>query len=430
MDKEALIKVLVITYYWPPAGGPGVQRWLKFVKYLGEYGVEPIIYTPSNPNYPLTDKSLEKEIPEGIKVIKRSIFEPYKLASMLSKKDTQNMSRGLIREKEQSLVEKALLWIRGNMFVPDARKFWVKPSVKYLQKFISEEGIEVIITTGPPHSLHLIGSQLKKLPGVKWIADFRDPWTGIGYHEKLKPGKRARKLHKSLEKKVLQEADVVLATSKTTAKELSLIAGRTIETITNGFDEVDIMEHPASEKFCLSHIGSLLTGRDPEILWEVLGDMVREVEGFQEHLEIMLVGAVSEDVLVSIKKAGIDEHVRLVGYVSHDKALELQREARVLLLLEIDAKITRGIIPGKLFEYMAAQRPIIAIGPKEWEVGSILDETGAGQVFTYDDKTTLKKAVLQLYRNFLDNRKVANVHIEQYSRKALTGVLAGVIKQL
>ena len=430
MAKDALKKVLIITYYWPPAGGPGVQRWLKFVKYLGDFGVDPVIYAPSNPNYPLLDSSLEKEIPEGVKVFKQPIFEPYKWASMLSKKGTQNMSRGLIREKEQGWAEKALLWIRGNIFIPDARRFWVKPSVKYLKKLISAEDIEVIITTGPPHSLHLIGTQLKKLPRVKWIADFRDPWTGIGYHDKLKPGKRARKLHSTLEKKVLQEADIVLATSKTTAKELSDISGRKVKTITNGFDDVDVLEHPVSEKFCLSHIGSLLTGRDPEILWEVLGELIGEVEGFQEQLEVRLVGAVSEDVLGSIKKAGIGKHVELVGYVSHDKALELQREARVLLLLEIDAEITRGIIPGKLFEYMAAQRPIVAIGPQGWEVGSILKETGAGHIFTYGDKASLKDTILALYQDFLNNRNIADLQIEQYSRKALTEVLAGVIKQL
>ena len=155
-------KILVIAYYWPPAGGPGVQRWLKFVKYLPEFGIEPIVYVPENPSYPIVDEKLVREVPDSIKIVKQPIREPYGWASLLSKKKTKTISSGIIKEKDPSFIEKVLLWIRGNLFIPDARKLWVKPSISYLAKVIADEGIETIITTGPPHSLHLIGLGLKK----------------------------------------------------------------------------------------------------------------------------------------------------------------------------------------------------------------------------------------------------------------------------
>ena len=183
----AIQKVLIITYYWPPAGGPGVQRWLKFVKYLPQFGIEPIVYCPDNPSYPIIDKSLIDEIPEGIKVIKQPIKEPYRFAQLLSKKRSKTISSGIIPDKaKQTFTDRFLLFIRGNFFIPDARKAWVKPSVQFLSNYIKNEGISTIITTGPPHSLHLIGFQLKQKLKINWIADFRDPWTTIGYHRSLK----------------------------------------------------------------------------------------------------------------------------------------------------------------------------------------------------------------------------------------------------
>ena len=196
-------KILVIAYYWPPAGGPGVQRWLKFVKYLPDFGIEPIVYVPENPSYPLMDEKLIDEVPSSIKILKQPIKEPYGWASLLSKKKTKTISSGIIKEKDPSIIEKVLLWIRGNLFIPDARKFWVKPSISFLAKVIADEGIETIVTTGPPHSLHLIGLGLKKKYNIQWIVDFRDPWTSIGYHKNLRLTESSKAKHKALEKGVL-----------------------------------------------------------------------------------------------------------------------------------------------------------------------------------------------------------------------------------
>lgn len=279
-------KVLIVTYYWPPAGGPGVQRWLKFVKYLRDFNIEPIVFIPENPNYPITDAAFLKEVPEGIKIIQQPIFEPYQLASFLSSKKTKRISSGIIQTKNQSTLEKILLWIRGNLFIPDARKYWIKPSVKAIANILQQESIDTVITTGPPHSVHLIGLGLKEKLGVTWLADFRDPWTTIGYHKKLKLTEGAKRKHKFLEKRVLNVADHVIVTSPSTKSEFQALTQQPISVITNGFDEYHITEQPLDKEFTMVHIGSLLTGRNPENLWRVLSEIISENIAFKKIFKL------------------------------------------------------------------------------------------------------------------------------------------------
>ncbi|MEL4308543.1 glycosyltransferase family 4 protein [Joostella sp. CR20] len=422
-------KVLIICYYWPPAGGPGVQRWLNFVKYLPEFGVEPIVYVPENPDYPMEDTSFLAEVPTSVRVIKQPIFEPYKLASLFSGKKTKQISKGIISKKKQSLSEKFLLWVRGNFFIPDARIFWVKPSVTFLEEFLQQEKIGTIITTGPPHSVHLIGMKLKALLNVNWIADFRDPWTTIGYHSELKLSEKSKAKHEKLEQAVLTSADQIIVTSFTTKTEFKALTNRPIEVITNGFLDTDDKNIKLNKNFTLSHIGSLLSGRNPNILWEVLGSLIEENENFKKDFQLQLAGAVSEDVLETINENGLQSNLSLLGYVSHDEALQLQRSASVLLLIEIDAEKTRGIIPGKLFEYLASERPIVAIGPEKWDVFTILNETKAGSCFLYTDREKLKSEILSLYNAFKNDKLYVNSEgIAKYHRKSLTEHLATLIK--
>ena len=292
-------KVLIITYYWPPAGGPGVQRWVKFVKYLRDFGIEPIIYTPENPTYPILDPHIAADIPEDLTLLKTKIFEPYALASLFSKEKTQKISAGIIPTKKPSLLDKLLLWIRGNLFIPDARVLWVRPSVKYLSEYLTEHPIDTIITTAPPHSLHLIGLRLKeKFPSLRWIADFRDPWTTIGYHSQLRLTKRSARKHLVMERTVLQTADTLIVTSPSTQREFQAKTSRPIEVITNGYDDDFPTQTPSlSPYFLLSHIGSLLSERNPEPLWQVLSEMTKEQPDFRRDLRLCLAGKVSDEVL-------------------------------------------------------------------------------------------------------------------------------------
>ena len=421
-------RALVITYYWPPAGGPGVQRWLKFVTYFKDFGIEPVVFIPDNPHYPLQDKSIVSEIPEGIEIIRFPIKEPYGFAKIFSKKKTKQVSSGIITNKNQSVLEKLLLWIRGNFFIPDARIGWVKPAVIFLKEYLAKNDMDIVISSGPPHSLHLIGMALKEELGIKWVADFRDPWTTIHYHQSLRLNKRAQKKHLKLESKVLNNSDLVVVTSARTKKEFQNITSVPIEVISNGYDILEKIEPNLDAQFSIAHIGSLLTNRNPELLWEILSELKDENKVFSKNLLIKLVGAVSEDVLESLAVFGLTENYKTLGYVSHQEAIQIQHDAQVLLLVEMDSPETKSIIPGKLFEYVAANRPILAIGPEGSDVEGIIKETNTGVYFKYTDKEKLKQQVQLYYEAYLKaNLNVNSKNIEKYSRSALTKSLSTIL---
>tara|TARA_R110002049_G_scaffold329_14_gene1878 strand:- start:3022 stop:4302 length:1281 start_codon:yes stop_codon:yes gene_type:complete len=418
-------KVLIITYYWPPAGGPGVQRWLKFVKYLRDFDIEPIVYIPENPNYPIIDETFLDEVPNGIKIYKRPIFEPYGLARIFSKKKTKKISAGIINSTNQSVLEKLMLWIRGNLFIPDARKYWIKPSVAFLSNIIEQEGIETVITTGPPHSVHLIGLELKRRNKVRWVTDFRDPWTSIGYHKKLKLTASSQTKHKRLEELVLTEADKIIVTSNTTKQEFANITQKPITVITNGYDTSNGSPVALDVDFTVSHIGSLLSGRNPINLWKAFSELIHEIPDFKKYFKLQLAGVISSDVLESIYFYGLQPYTELLGYISHEQAMLYQKKSQVLLLIEIDSEETQGIIPGKVFEYMAAKRPILGVGPGMWEVGNLISASNTGRTYDYQQSNELKSTMLEW---FLDYKKeqlaLPFAKVEQYHRRELTKKLS------
>ena len=424
-------KILIITYYWPPAGGPGVQRWLKFVKYLPDFGIQPVVYIPENPTYPIIDTNLVKEISDKAIILKHKIFEPYQIASFFSKNKTKKISSGIIpNQKKQSFLDKTFLWIRGNLFIPDARVFWVKSSVAFLEKYIVENNIDTIVTSGPPHSLHLIGLKLKQKMDLKWFADFRDPWTTIGYHKSLRLSDYAAKKHKALEREVLNSADTIIVTSKTTKKEFQALTSKPIAVITNGYDTEQVGKQTLDTKFSLAHIGSFLSERNPAILWESLVEILNEIPDFKSHLEIKLIGAVSREVLETITQYGLNPYLNNLGYVSHSEAIAHQKKSQVLLLIEINSEDTKSIIPGKVFEYMVSGRPIIAIGPKDSDFAEIITNTNTGVFFDYSEKMKLKSVILDYYSQFLEGKLQSNaVGLQRYSRKSLTKELAQLINK-
>jgi len=424
-------KIVIITYYWPPAGGPGVQRWLKFVKYLPDFGFQPIVYIPENPSYPIIDENLLSEVSNETIILRNKIVEPYQWASFLSKNKTKKISSGIIpNKKKQTFLDQLLLWIRGNIFIPDARVLWVKPSVKYLEKYISENGITTIITSGPPHSLHLIGLELKQKLNVRWVADFRDPWTTIGYHKALKLLEFAANKHKQLENKVLNNADLILVTSPSTRAEFKKITSKPIEVITNGYDVEKIGNQIVDKKFSLAHIGSFLSERNPRILWESISELIRENPLFASHFQLKLIGAISQEVLDSIALFQLQNYVNNLGYVSHDEAIVHQKKSQVLLLIEINSEDTKSIIPGKLFEYLVSERPIIGVGPKGCDFAEIIIDTNTGVFVDYSEKEKLKNYIANYFSLFLEgNLKSNGVGLQKYSRKNLTEKLANLLNR-
>ncbi|TXK70914.1 glycosyltransferase family 4 protein [Mesonia sp. HuA40] len=428
-----MTKVLIVLYYWPPAGGPGVQRWLKFVKYLPDFGYEPIVFAPENPFYPLQDAELLKEVPNQVKVVKYPIREPYSLAKIFNKRQTQTLSSGIISEKDkQGFIEKLLLFIRGNLFIPDARVGWVKPATKFLESYLKENNISKVITTGPPHSLHLIGLALKRKCNITWFADFRDPWTHIGYHKDLFLLPASQKRHERLETTVLQQADAIITTSYGTAEEFKNKSRRPIRVITNGYDG-DIKKQITlkKDKFILAHVGSLLTNRNPKNLWQALAELRQENDKFLEYFELQLSGKVSEEVVKSIVESGLSDCLINKGYVSVKKAFRFMYEAHLLTLIEINSPQHASIIPGKLFAYLKAQRPILAIGPQNWDVNKIFEQVGYEPAFEYTEKAKIKAYIRNQFNGFLQGKTNFNStnKIEDFHRRNLTRNLASFLNE-
>ena len=287
-------RVLIITYYWPPSGGAGVQRWLKFVKYLRNYGWEPVVYTARNPEAPALDHSLIKDVPEGLEVIRQPIWEPYTLYRNFVglKKDVKISSGFLSENKKPGLAEKVAIWLRGNLFIPDARKFWIKPSIKFLTNYLQEYPVDAVVSTGPPHTTHLIALGIKKKLGLPWLADFRDPWTKIDFYDKLMLTPIADRRHHLLEKTVLKAADKIVTVSWSWAVDFEGLGSPRTDVITNGFDPDDFLDtnRDKPETFLLTHIGSLNKDRNPEFLWRVLGKMAKPDASFRQLLKIRFIG--------------------------------------------------------------------------------------------------------------------------------------------
>lgn len=427
-------KVLIITYYWPPAGGPGVQRWLKFAKYLPDFGYQPVIYTPENPSYPLLDETLVNDVPENIEIVKTKIWEPYQLAEKLNKSNKKFKAGQFDVGTNQSWKSKLSIWVRGNFFIPDARVFWVNPSVKFLEKYLKENQIDTIVTSGPPHSMHLIGLNLKKkLSNLKWIADFRDPWTEISYYKHLKLTKRSDDKHRLLESSVFKTAEVTLATSYTDAENFRKNGANAI-CITNGFDEQDAKNIPianSSTYFTLSYIGVLEQLRNPENLWKSLQNLVAVNSQFAKDFKLKFVGRVDDKILQNLENSSLKNHLQNLGYLSHDKAILEMENSTLLLMTNFPNDSSKGIIPGKIFEYLATGKPILSFGPDEADVATILNKTDAGHHFGYSDESKITEFILEKYQLWkhgkLSERKG---NIEEFSRRNLTKSLSEILDQL
>ncbi|MEE9349462.1 MAG: glycosyltransferase [Flavobacteriaceae bacterium] len=419
------MKVLILTYYFPPAGGSGVQRWLKFVKYLPQFDVEPIVYTVKNPNYPLTDTSLLKEVSDEITILKQPIFEPSNFLPL--KKNKQ--SAGFLT-KNPNFIQKIIHFIRANYFIPDARKFWIKPSVKYLNNYIKEHNIKTVITTGPPHSVHLIGLKLKQQNNLKWIADFRDPWTDIDYFHQLPLTKKALKKHTELEALVLKNADNVIVIGKTMQSNY-LKFNENTHVIPNGFDTFNENESVSlTKKFSLLHIGMLNSDRNHTMLWKVLSELMTENRKFSDDLEIKLIGKICTEAMDSIKQYNLSNKVTHIDYIKHQAVFAQQQAAQVLILLINNVPSAKGIITGKIFEYLQAKRPILAIAPNDGDLAEIIKNTNSGMVVSFNDEASLKKSILSLYESYKNNTlAVSSKNIEKYHRKSLTKTLAELLKQ-
>ncbi|MBP6235240.1 MAG: glycosyltransferase family 4 protein [Saprospiraceae bacterium] len=428
-------KVLIITYYWPPAGGGGVQRWVKFVKYLQDFGWEPVVYTVENPDYPILDKSIGEEVPKDIEVLKHPIIEPYGVYKKLTGKhknekiDANFLSQG----KKMAWKDKLAVWVRGNVFIPDARFLWIKPSVKYLSKFLDQNHIDAIISTGPPHSCHLIAYHIKQKFKFPWIIDYRDPWTQIDYFDDLGLTAWSRKRHITLEKKVLNACDIIVTVGKTMASDLRLLTVNRTEVITNGFDESDRTGHGqvTDNYFSVTYIGTMNDARNPEALWKAVSFLKKMNHPLCKELKVNLVGKPEAIVSDSVTYYNINDLVNFIGYVPHKEAIKYQNAAQILLLIINRTSNNASILTGKIFEYLASGRPVLCIGPNDGDAADIIHEAGAGVVIDYDDVNAVVEYFKQNFERYKSGQlKTQTSGIEKYSRRALTGKYAELLNDI
>lgn len=425
-------RVLIITYYWPPSGGSGVQRWVKFSKYLPSQGWRPVIYTPENPDMPSIDQSLYSDIPGEAEIIKRPITEIYSIYRRIS----GNKGGGEvnpINSQKKTLKQKLMLAIRGNLFIPDPRISWLRPSVRFLKKYLREHPVDVIVSTGPPHSMHLIAREVSKATGIPWVADFRDPWTRMFYFKHLALSDWARKKHEKLEKMVLDDASAVVAVSPLVQEEFKTMTGNRIELVTNGYDPEDFGQVVEPDgHFNIVHTGLFASDGNPETLWKVLSDLCREDARFADQLRIRLVGKNDTMILDSIHTAGLERNLVDLGYRDHTVAVREQMGSTMLILPLRKEPEYRATLPGKLFEYLGSQRPVLGIGQTDGAMARILADTGAGETFEWDDEAGIRTYVLKRWEKFLagDDDSVPDNNIEQYSRKATARKMAALLESL
>ncbi len=430
-------KGLIFTYYFPPAGGVAVQRFLKFSKYLPEFGWEPIIVTVANGSYPYYDESLLKEISPSLRVYRTKTFEPFEFYNMLKGKKGKAMPVVSVgSHQNKSFFQKISEYIRANFFVPDARMGWVSYAVKQAEEILKNEKIDAVITTGPPHSTHLIGLELKEKFGVKWIADFRDPWTGIFYNNILPRTESTKQKDKALETKVLQTADLVTVISPGMKHEFEDRAKK-IEVVMNGYDEEDFRTtdngQQTTDKFTIRYVGNLMASQNVETLWKCIAELNSSDIGHRTSVKLEFIGRVDDLVKKSISENGLNDCVNYIDFVDHYKAIELMQDASLLLFVIPDVKDNALILTGKLFEYLASKSEMISFGPVDGNASEILNQTGRKPMIGFTDEGEAKKQLEAALNHFNQTKTVFKYRDngEQiFSRRNQTSILSQLLQSL
>jgi glycosyltransferase involved in cell wall biosynthesis len=428
-------KVLFITYYWPPAGGIGVLRCLKIAKYIRDFGWEPVIYTAKDAQYSVMDESNFKHVHPDTTVLKHPIIEPFNFYKMITgrKKDAPLLNVLNANEGKTGLMHDFSVWVRSNFFIPDARSLWINPSVKFLLKYLKENPVDAIFTDGPPHTNTMIANIIKEKTGIPWLADFQDPWTQVDYYQLLKLTGWADRKHRAMEQRVFRNADKITIVSPSWKRDLESIGAKNVGVIPWGYDEEDFDDTSVGldNKFLISHLGLLGSDRNPDLFFRAIGELCAEEAGFKDAIEVRLIGSVDFSVKEAAGKFNVLEYVKFESQISRKESLQLMRRSQLLLLLLNKADNAQGRIPGKLFEYMRAGRPILCFGPAGCDVENILKETNAGINIQYDNYDLIKNTLRGLYHKFQAKELVSNkTSIEKYSIRNLTGQIAGFLQEI
>lgn len=431
---EDVKKVLIITYYWPPSGGSGVQRWLKFVKYLPSFGWQPFVFTPENPAFEIRDDTLLKDVPAEAEVLRLPIWEPYglfrKASAVLGSKPIR--STDFITTGKKTWMQSITSWIRGNFFIPDARIFWIRPSVAFLSDFLVSNNIQTLVTTGPPHSMHLIGLKLKKkIPGLRWIVDLRDPWSEWDLLDTLSLTKLARRRHQQLEREVLQRADRVVTIAPFHKDRFEKLSGRKVDLITNGFDADDFatIHHARTTKFTIRHIGMVDELRDPRPFMESIRLLLSEEPTLRDRIAVEFIGSVNSAFRNFISTVPeFQEIVHFRDPMPHADLVQLYGQTDIQLLVLAHTALAPGNLPGKIFEYLASGNFILGIGPLKGDAAHILQQTGAGVMVGRNDVQGIADLVKQRVSRWQQgSAEDPERNVTSFSRRSLTEKLSELL---
>ncbi len=425
-------KVLIISYYWPPAGGVAVLRNLKFVKYLRDFGWEPIVYAPKNADYNQLDLDNFKEIPDGIETLRYPIIEPFSLfRKFTGRKKTDKTNPVYARESSAGFMDKFSIWVRANFFIPDARFMWIKPSVKYLSEYLKENKVDAILTDGPPHTNTVIGQQLSEKFNIPWLADFQDPWTQVDYYKMFNIGKRADRKHKRLEQETFKTARQITIASPSWADDLEKIGAKKPEVIYYGYDEDDFSGIKANrgDKFIISHAGLLGIDRQPDTFLKVLADICNSNPQFKNDLQLKFAGVVDFTIKQKIDELGLKENFIDLGTIDRKVAIQLMLDSNLLLLPVNKADNAKGRLPGKIYENLRTFNPILALGEKGSDVEGIISSTKSGINCQYDDYAGIKEFVLDVYNKTFETKSTKEL-IARYSVKNQTKKIAKLLSEI
>lgn len=436
MQPASIKKILLITYYWPPAGGAGVQRWLKFVKYLSTMGFDIHVFTADKPEVPAQDESLLQEVPPQLKVLRSPIWEPFAAYRRFTGKKDKSANAFLSEESrgKRSWAEKLALWVRGNLFLPDAKRFWIRPSQRALAAYMQQHNISTVVSTGPPHSVHMIAYGLKKKLDIQWLADFRDPWTQIDYFHQLPMLPMVKRWHSRWEKKVVTAADKVVVVSPSMLTYFSALDSEKphkFSLITNGYDSQPLAATHLDKAFTIVHSGSINADRTHPAFFKALQLALAQESSLQAHLQLVWIGKLSYEARQLLQTHELMPHAVFPGYIPYAQLAERLAKARILYLPINNTPDAKGIMTGKCFEYLAAQRPILAQGPVLGDLHQLLEDTQAGKLFPFHEVEALKDWILQRYYKFvMDEDSWQSKHIERYSRLHLSEQMAKLLHQL
>ena len=411
-----LRKILIITYYWPPSGGPGVQRVLKFCKYLNETDWKPIILTVENGDFPVFDQTLEKDV-VGYEIYKSKSYSLHKIFNFFNKNSTTPTFQ-LSSAKQDGFLIKLFRWIRLNMVIPDGRVGWYFDSINIGKKIFRENKIDAIFSSAPPYTTHLIAKNLALLKNLPWIADFRDPWTDRFYNYENKRWWITRKLDKVLENSVINSAQKCV----TVSKEISRSFKGDFKVIHNGYDEEDFLNvypNKEEENVVIRYLGTMTKSQNPKNFF----DVISKLNYNQIKYKVELIGNIHPDVKVYIQNQGFEKFVEFISYVDHGEAIQKMVNSHFLLLVIPNTAKNKGIVTGKLFEYIRSMSKIIMIGPLDSDAAEIINDTSSGRCFDYDNSTDIVQ--------YLESGKYPEtINFEKYSRKNLTSELVKTLEKM